>query len=94
MLRAALRRAILAQALLMTWCLPIRGRAGVSGGRTEGSKSREREQKRDGRKVVRACRFLEFAVHGSGVTVPDPFEEKDERIDRSGVRKSSVSRVE
>lgn len=63
--------------------------SGVSGEQ----KSRERERKRDGRKVVRACRFLEFAVHGSGVTVPDPFKEKDERIDRSGMHDKRVSSV-
>lgn len=34
---------------------------------------------------MRGCRFLEFAVHGGGVTVSDPFEEKDEGIDGSGV---------
>lgn len=52
--------------------------AGVSGGQILGS------GKRDGRKVVRGCGFLESAVHGGRVAVSDPFEEKDEGIDGSG----------
>ena len=68
---------------------------GGQGGSVADGRSRlGRARQADGRKVVRGCGFSESAIHGGRVPVADPFEEKDERIDRSGVRKSSVSRVE